>query len=151
MGRHLSQPIHDSGAAIRCSARRGHELFDRPDRLQLIDFGFCEHDRFVYEYDFYSRWIRDIRIEKVFDSASRTLPTCIAGVGACPPESSGPVDIFMQRHDEHSIDDTLEWLQESLDDNSPMADMREDFIDRLRWVDNRFNRHEANTRLQAAV
>lgn len=57
----------------------------------------------------------------------------------------------MQRLDEHSIGDTLEWIQESLDDNIPMADMREELIDRLRWVDNRFNRHEANARLQAAV
>ena len=126
-------------------------FFTQPDRLQLIDFGFCEHDRFVYEYDFYSRWIHDIRVEKVLDSASLSLPTCIAGVGGCPPEDSGPADHFMQRLDEHSIVDTLEWLQDSLDDNSPMSDRREELIDRLRWVDNRFNRHEANTRLQAAV
>ena len=126
-------------------------FFTQPDRLQLIDFGFCEHDRFVYEYDFYSHWIHDIRIEKVIDTASRTLPNCIAGVGACPPEESGPADHFMQRLDEHSIVDTLEWIQESLDDNIPMAELRVELIDRLRWVDNRFNRHEANTRLQAAV
>ncbi len=129
----------------------GMSFFTRPDRLQLIDFAFCEHDRFVYEYDFYSRWIHDIRVEKVLDSASLSLPTCIAGVGACPPEGSGPADHFMQRLDEHSIVDTLEWLQDSLDNNVPMADMREELIDRLRWVDNRFNRHEANARLQAKV
>ncbi len=40
----------------------GMSLSTRPDNLQFIDFGFCEHDRFVYEYDFYSRWIHDIRI-----------------------------------------------------------------------------------------
>ena len=57
----------------------------------------------------------------------------------------------MRRLDEHSIVDKLEWLQELLDDNVPMANRREELIDRLRWVDNRFNRHEANARLQAAV
>lgn len=75
----------------------GMSFFTRPDRLQLIEFGFCEHDRFVYEYDFYSRWIHEIRAKKVLDSASQSLATCIAGVGACPPEDSGPVDHFMQQ------------------------------------------------------
>lgn len=127
----------------------GMSFSTRPDRLRLIDFGFCEHDRFVYEYDFYSGWIHDIRIEKVFDSASSSLPRCIAGVGACPPEESGPADHFMQQLDEHSIFDTLDWIHESLDDNIPMAAIREELIDRLRRVDNRFDRREANARLRA--
>ena len=122
-----------------------------PDRYRLIDFDFCEHERFVYEYDFFSCWVHDVRIEKLRASVSGLRPMCIAGVGACPPEDSGPADCYMQQFDEHTAEDTLEWLRESLNSNLPMADIREEFIDRTRWADNRFDRCEANARLQSQV
>ena len=62
------------------------------------------------EYDFYSRWTHDIRVDKgLFPCRARS--TCIAGVGAYPLEESGPSGYFMQQLDEYSVVGTLEWLQ----------------------------------------
>ena len=129
----------------------GISFSTRPDRLQLLEFDFRTHDRFVYEYDFYSRWIHDIRIEKRLTDERRLLPICIAGVGACPPEDSGPAEHFMQQLDQVSIYDTLEWLQETLDDDIPMTYVRDEMIERLGWLERHFNRSEANARLQQLI
>jgi len=119
--------------------------------LRLADVGFRLHERFTYEYDFTSRWIHDIRVEKILSPASLApeAPVCIAGFGACPPEDSGPPDRFMATIDEHSEWDLIEWLEETLE--KPDFDrgaFGEALADWQRWLDRRFDRQAANARLQ---
>lgn len=68
---------HDGGICFRTD----------PDQLRLCDFGFHIHDRFLYEYDFYSEWLHDIRIEKILDIDACKLPRCVGGRGFCPVPS----------------------------------------------------------------
>lgn len=123
-------------------------LFAGPPDLALAAFEFRSHDRFVYEYDFYSNWLHDIRVERV-EHAVGPLPRCIGGVGACPPEDSGPPARFMARKDERSVFRLVEWLQGELEHNAPLHDMREELAERVAWANIWFKSEEANTRLRA--
>ncbi len=116
--------------------------------LQLREFQFCVHERFVYEYDIYSNWVHDMRIERIVDVTQSKLPRCIKGTGACPPEGSGPSDRFMEIKDNHSVFDLLEWLQDTLEHELPMNDLREAPAERLPWANTWFDPAEANARLQ---
>ncbi|VGO11811.1 hypothetical protein PDESU_00358 [Pontiella desulfatans] len=75
--------------------------------------------RFLYEYDFGDDWRHWITIEKVspVDSNS-TLPDCLDGARACPPEDCGSIpgyeDLVMAFNDESPDEDQdalLEWLE----------------------------------------
>jgi len=81
-----------------------------PNHVQLIDFDFREHERFVYEYDFFSCWDSELIIEKLCASKSGLQLICIDGVGVCPRDDLGSADCYMQQLDEHSAEDTLEWF-----------------------------------------
>ncbi|MCX5741360.1 MAG: plasmid pRiA4b ORF-3 family protein [Proteobacteria bacterium] len=43
----------------------------------------------VYEYDFGDRWEHDVTVTKVSTVAKPTVPRCLAGARACPPEDVG--------------------------------------------------------------
>lgn len=76
----------------------------------------------VYEYDFGDSWEHKVELEKIlpFDSQT-TLPQCIKGSRACPPEDIGGVwgyEEFLKaiadpKHPEH--EDYKEWLGEDFD------------------------------------
>jgi hypothetical protein len=76
-----------------------------------------EKDTLIYEYDFGDSWEHKILLEKIlpFDSKT-TLPVCIKGKRACPPEDCGGIwgyeelleTISNPRHPDH--EDMLEWL-----------------------------------------
>ena len=76
-----------------------------------------EKDSIVYEYDFGDSWEHKITLEKVlpFDPAD-TLPRCIKGKGACPPEDVGGTvgyygfldAVHDPNHPEH--EEMLEWI-----------------------------------------
>ena len=94
----------------------GLHFFAGTHRLRLAEFDFRAHESFRYEYDFHSDWVHDIRVEKILPRASvRHVPVCIAGVGRCPPEDSGPPDRFMATLDEHSGFDFMTWLEDELE------------------------------------
>ena len=79
-------------------------------------------DEIVYEYDFGDGWLHDVVLEKIlpYDN-SVTLPICILGKRACPPENCGGVwgykDILKiasnPKHPEY--EDMMEWLPEGFD------------------------------------
>lgn len=50
-------------------------------------------DTMQYQYDFGDNWIHEVRLESVLpNEAAETLPRCLDGSGACPPEDCGGVD-----------------------------------------------------------
>lgn len=65
----------------------GSWFSDDPQKVLLKDFAFQVGDKFYYEYNFYSDWKHQIRLEKILDTdEDRFYPYCIAGKQACPPE-----------------------------------------------------------------
>ncbi len=78
-----------------------------------------EKDSLTYEYDFGDGWQHKLLLEKIlpFDSAI-TLPCCIKGKGACPPEDCGGIWGYMdlvevmsdKLHPDYA--DRAEWLSE---------------------------------------
>ncbi len=93
---------------------------ERRVRLSKIVPG--EKFKFAYEYDFGDSWYHNILVEKIlpFDPA-QTLPTCIKGKRACPPEDSGgiwsyPDFVEALQDPEHPDHEMLtEWIGEPFD------------------------------------
>nr|CAA6806521.1 MAG: plasmid pRiA4b ORF-3 family protein [uncultured Thiotrichaceae bacterium] len=76
-----------------------------------------EKDSMRYEYDFGDGWLHKIVLEKIMPvDAKLSLPQCIKGKRACPPEDVGGVwgyeemlDVLADKnHPEH--EERLEWL-----------------------------------------
>lgn len=81
-----------------------------------------EKDKIVYEYDFGDGWMHDVVLEKILPYDNNvTLPICISGKRACPPEDCGGVwgykDIIKiaadPKHPEH--EEMIEWLPDEFD------------------------------------
>lgn len=77
----------------------------------------AEKDNMIYEYDFGDSWEHKVVLEKILDpDPTQTLPLCIKGKRACPPEDCGGVwgyagllaTLADPNHAEH--EDMLEWL-----------------------------------------
>ena len=149
-GRALAS-VHHSRSVVWRPTRRWPALFAGTHRLRLAEFDFRAHERFRYEYDFHSDWVHDIRVEKILPRASvRHVPVCIAGVGRCPPEDSGPPDRFMATLDEYSGFDFMTWLEDELEKPGlDRAALRQALSDWRPWLDRRFDRKAANARLNA--
>ncbi len=64
--------------------------------VKLSQFGLREREKFSYEYDFFSNWKHQIRVEAILpDDNEQNYPLCTAGKGACPPEDCGGVAGFI--------------------------------------------------------
>ncbi len=64
--------------------------------VKLSQFGLREREKFSYEYDFFSNWKHQIRVEAILpDDNEQNYPLCTAGKGACPPENCGGVAGFI--------------------------------------------------------
>lgn len=79
-------------------------------------------DSLIYEYDFGDSWTHQVVVEKVIsEPGALTVPGCIGGARACPPEDCGGVwgyaellkAIANPRHPEHA--ELLEWIGEEFD------------------------------------
>ncbi|MFM2312717.1 MAG: hypothetical protein RLZZ04_1993 [Cyanobacteriota bacterium] len=71
--------------------------------IKLSKFGLREREKFSYEYDFFSNWKHQIRVEAILlGENNRVLPVCIAGKGSCPPENGGGVVEFITLRQQHS-------------------------------------------------
>jgi len=81
-----------------------------------------EKDSLIYEYDFGDSWEHKVTLEKIlsFDD-SQTIPRCIKGKRACPPEDCGGIwgyhelleTICDPDNPEH--EEMLEWLDGDFD------------------------------------
>ena len=92
------------------------------NRKKLNTLVSGEGDKFTYEYDFGDSWLHEIKIEKVLPpDPKQTLPVCIKGKRACPPEDIGGVwgyEEFLEaikdpNHPQH--DDYIEWIDGDFD------------------------------------
>jgi len=81
-----------------------------------------EKDSMTYEYDFGDGWEHNIELEKVFPfDPQTTLPRCIKGNRACPPEDVGGIWGYQEflrairdaNHPEH--EEYLEWVGGAFD------------------------------------
>ncbi len=64
--------------------------------VKLSQFGLREREKFSYEYDFFSNWKHQIRVEAILpEDKEQNYPLCTAGKGACPPEKCGGVAGFI--------------------------------------------------------
>jgi hypothetical protein len=71
--------------------------------IKLSKFGLREREKFSYEYDFFSSWKHQIRVEAILlGENNRGLPVCTAGKGSCPPENCGGVVGFITLRQQHS-------------------------------------------------
>jgi hypothetical protein len=120
-----------------------------PADLRLSAFDLKLRERFTYEYDFYSQWHHDIRLEKIWrHAAEQRLPVCTAGRGACPPEDTGPPERFMQLLDERSVYVLIERLEGEVERSDVSRDQLLDLLDEWwPWLQG-FDRKQVNRRLQ---
>lgn len=93
-------------------------------RVRLADVLPTVGRTFSYEYDFGDSWRHLITVEKALPGVqANTLPACVAGKRACPPEDSGGIwgleDKLRARADPQDEDD--EEIAEWLDDFDPEA------------------------------
>lgn len=91
------------------------------DSIELDEVLSGPGDRLSYTYDFGDDWDHDVKLEKVLPpDAAATVPACLAGKGACPPEDCGGAWGYAElkeaiadpAHEERQ--ELLEWL--GLDD-----------------------------------
>lgn len=78
--------------------------------------------KFSYHYDFGDNWRHEVVVESVDPvDPSESLPVCLAGKRACPPEDCGGIYGYYRllevlsnpTHPEH--DEVAEWVEESFD------------------------------------
>jgi Plasmid pRiA4b ORF-3-like protein len=99
-----------------------------------------EKDTITYEYDFGDSWEHKILLEKVLpDDGNTTLPACIKGKRACPPEDCGGIwgyeelleTISDPNHPDH--EDMLEWLGGEFDpEEFDLEEINEDLAEYFR-------------------
>jgi hypothetical protein len=108
----------------------------RDERRTRLDAIAGEGSSFRYTYDFGDGWDHKIVVEKVLPAGSiQTVPACIDGRRACPPEDCGGTWSFRelleiladQAHPEH--DERREWLGRPF---NPEAFDRSEFEENLR-------------------
>lgn len=89
-----------------------------PD-VPLLQFEFCENDRFSYIYDIGDHWEHEVRVEAINPLPKKSCPVCIGGFGFCPPEDCGGPHGYLERQDETESYDAwrdMEIMTGSLED-----------------------------------
>lgn len=92
------------------------------DKFRLEQVLTQEKNKIDYEYDFGDGWLHEVVLEKIlpFDT-NISLPVCIKGVRACPPEDVGGVaryEILLKTLADPSdseYEEMLEWVGEDFD------------------------------------
>src|SRR5699024_5679844 len=102
-------------------------------------------DRLWYDYDFGDGWAHVLRVDEVFVSPP-SIPRCIAGGHACPPEDCGGIG------GHHEL---AEWVRSDFSDDLK-PEVFTDAGDGLRWLPDgwhpdAFDLDEVKERLAAAV
>ena len=130
---------------------KGHDRYGMPDEdfpsdmrdeadYRLDQILQKEKDKLNYIYDFGDDWGHEVVLEKIlpFD-ISRTLPVCLDGAYACPPEDVGGIPGYMMflqaisdpSHPEHQ--DMLDWIGGDFDpdhfDRAETNDLLREYCD----------------------
>ena len=86
--------------------------------ITLAKLGLPPKSKFEYEYDFGDSWVHVVTVEKVVAlSEPVTVPVCLEGMRACPPEDCGGAWGYQEMLEalgdpEHpSHEDFKEWLE----------------------------------------
>ncbi len=114
---------------------------DDADQIFLSDFNFYLNEKFIYEYNFFSEWRIQIRVEKSFHfDARKTYPCCISGSRQAPHEECQGAWSFMALQQKYSkwylLDRVVDILKGNDDD---------DIEDLKYWLKiDRFNRRSVN-------
>jgi Plasmid pRiA4b ORF-3-like protein len=92
---------------------------DDPRQIRLRDFRFRLRERFVYEYDFGSHWLPDIRVEQIVAAEARRIyPICIGGRRAVPPEACRGVEAYVAQWRHWKYDFLCQRLQDHRGDRA---------------------------------
>lgn len=81
-----------------------------------------EKDKLIYDYDFGDGWRHEVLLEKILPfTTEATLPRCIKGKRACPPEDIGGIGGYenllktLANPADPEYEETLEWVGEDID------------------------------------
>jgi hypothetical protein len=139
-----------------------------PD-VTLASLRLRRGSKLTYRYDMTDGWVHEIRVEERFDPppATKRLPLCLDGAGACPPEDCGGPAGYLRRRDEARgfeahldvvlIADVLGALVDgavpaALTDPDERAEL-EDAVERMRtrqpYLGTTFSRRRVNAALRA--
>lgn len=86
----------------------------------LADFNFRKGSKLLYTYDFGDGWMHQLTAETPSDK-SATLPVCLIGERACPPEDCGGVwgyEDLMERladPEDPEYEELLDWIGPDFD------------------------------------
>ena len=118
---------------------------DDARRVHLGNFPWRVNDKFTYTYDFGDYWQHQVRVEKVLPvTAVLTMPVCVSGRRACPPEEVGGPSGYDQR-----TLDQFSWRYEALDRLLADEDLREDDVPTWFWTyrPEHFDKEQVNRKL----
>lgn len=103
---------------------------DDARRVHLGDFPWRVNDKFTYTYDFGDYWQHQVRVEKVLPATTvLTVPVCVGGRRACPPEDVGGP----RGYDQRTLDQ-FSWAHEAHDRVLAGEDIREDDVPTWFWT-----------------
>lgn len=127
----------------------GMHFRDDPNQVCLGDFSLRVGERFWYEYNFFASWVHNLRIEQIRPAAPPSVPTCIAGARAAPPESCNGPQAFLALRQHYTRPHLLTRFAELMTACPPD---REQVLQELPiiayWLDiDRFPRRRVNQRL----
>ena len=127
------------------------QCFAGPSTLKLCEFGFRQHERFSYEYNFYASGLHDIRVDQILAADAAPLPRCIGGARACPQEACRDAADFMEDRDEHRPISLFWRFEERVEEEEwEVERLREERRDWAYWIHiDRFDRAKVNTALGA--
>jgi len=165
-GEHLHRfRIHGRDYGV---AHLGGMDFDEDARkVPLSRFRLHGGERFRYEYDFTAGWALDVRLDQVRPWDPKfSGPVCTGGRRAAPPEDCAGTTDYLERMDQHRRDlpleeltvlsDALQRFVDSGGNRGVLGDLGElrGALERVTEYQNfqpdRFDRREANRRLQAS-
>ena len=117
-------------------SRDGGVIFsDNPYKTELKDFHFRNRERFLYEYNFFSHWEYEIRVEKTVPlNPKKTYPFCVNGSRAAPPENCAGPWAFMSLKQKYSLFYIERRLLEILNDEEEFEYCQEEINSFKYWL-----------------
>ncbi len=108
---------------------------DNPHKVKLKDFHFRTKERFIYEYNFFSDWQFEIRIEKTLPlNPKKTYPVCIGGARTAPPEYCSGPRTFMNLKEKYSLFYIHERLLNIPNNEEELENYRKEFNSFKYWL-----------------